>query len=139
MIFNIRAADSQKDSKTGICSVLVNETVSISNTANLLTALKIGVGTKVKLTDNLDISDRLVNGAMGNRLYMDNRRDNPLIGRIFVKFDDPKAGNSRKDGSLQVELKECVQSTAETKSFPYRLETKKEAVFFSHSIHNYYP
>ena len=94
---------------------MVNETVSLSNTANLLTALKIGVGTKVKLTDNLDISDRLVNGAMGDVLYMDIRRDNPLIGRIFVKFDDPKAGNSRKDGRLQVELKECVQTTAETK------------------------
>ena len=56
---------------------------------------------------------------MGKVLYMDIKRDNPLIGRIFVKFDDPKAGNSRKDIRLRGKLKECVPITAETKSFPY--------------------
>ena len=48
--------------KTGTCSVLVNETVSLSNTANLPGALKIGGGARVMLTNNLDISDRLING-----------------------------------------------------------------------------
>ena len=38
------------------------------------------------LTNNLDISDRLINGAMGKVLYKDVKRDNPLIGRIFVKL-----------------------------------------------------
>ena len=61
---------------------------------------------------------------MGKVLYMDIKRDNPLINWIFVKFDDPKAGNSRKDGRLQGELKECVTITAETKSFPYRYRNK---------------
>ena len=57
---------------------------------------------------------------MGKVFYMDVKRDNPLIGRIFVKFDDPKTGDSRKDGKLQGQLKDCVPITAETKSFPYR-------------------
>ena len=65
---------------------MVNETVSLSSTANLRTVLKIGVGARVMLTNNLDISDRLINGAMCKVLYKDVKRDNPLIGRIFVKL-----------------------------------------------------
>ena len=99
-IFNIRAVDSQTDSIIGTCSVLINETISLDNTPKLLTVLKIGVGARVMLTNNLDVSDRLINGAMDKVLYMDFKRDIPLIGRIFVKFDDPKAGNSRKDLKL---------------------------------------
>ena len=94
------ALNSQEDSKTGTCSVLVNETISLSNTANLPTALKTGVGAKDMLTNNLDIFDRSINGAMGKVLYMDIKRDTPLIGRIFMKFDDSNTVNSRKDGRL---------------------------------------
>ena len=107
------AVDSQEDSKTGKCSVLVNETVFLSNTANLPTALQTGVGAKDMLTNNIDIFDRSINGAMGKVLYMDIKRDNPLIGRIFVKFDDPKAVNFRKDGRFRGELKDYVPITAE--------------------------
>ena len=31
------------------------------------------------------MSDRLINWAMGNVLYMNIQRDNPLIGRIFCE------------------------------------------------------
>ena len=96
-IFNIRAADSQTDSIIGTCSILVSETVSLSNTPKLLTVLKIGVGVRVMLTNNLDVSDRLINEGMDKVLYMDFKRDNPLLDRIFLKSDDPKAGNSRED------------------------------------------
>ena len=96
-IFNIRAADSQTYSIIRTCIILVSETVSLSNTPKLLTLLKIGAGAKVMLTNDLDVSDRLINEAMNKVLYMDFKRDNPLLGRIFVKFDDPKAGNSGKD------------------------------------------
>lgn len=48
---------------------------------------------------------------------MDVKRKKPLIGIIFVKFDDPKVGNFRKNGRLLGELKHCVPVTAETKSF----------------------
>ena len=94
------------------------------HTANLPAMLKIGVGARVLLTDNFDVADRLMNGAMGTVLYLDVKRDDPLIGRIFVKFDDPKAGNTRKDGRLWGELKHCVAITAKTKSFPYHYRNK---------------
>ena len=45
--------------------------VSVSNTANLPTVLKTGVGARVMLTNNLDISDRLINQAICKVLYMD--------------------------------------------------------------------
>lgn len=44
----------------GACSVLVNETILLSNTAKHPTVLKIGVGARVLLTGNSDISDRLI-------------------------------------------------------------------------------
>ena len=43
----------------GACSVLVNETILLSNTAKHPTVLKIGVGATVLLTGN-SISDRLI-------------------------------------------------------------------------------
>ena len=61
---------------------------------------------------------------MGKILYMEIKKDNCFIVRIFVKFDDPKAGNYRKDGRLREKLKQCVSITAETKSFLYRYRNK---------------
>ena len=40
--------------------------------------------------------------------------------QIYVKFDDPKAGNSLKVRRLRVELKECVPVTAREKRFPLK-------------------
>ena len=42
-----------------------------------------------------------------------------LLGKIYVKFDDPKAGNDYKDRRLRGELKECVPISATSKSFPF--------------------
>lgn len=72
----------------------------LGSTVNLHAVLKIGVRARVMLTKNLDISDRLINLAMGKVLYVDVKRDNLLIGRNFMKFGDPKAGNFRKDRRL---------------------------------------
>ena len=94
--------------------------MSCSNTANLFSLIKTGVGGRLLLTDNHDISDRLINGAVGKVLYMDVNRNKPVISRIFVKFGDPSASNSRKDGMFWRELKHCDPVTAETKSFPHR-------------------
>ena len=40
--------------------------------------------------------------------------------QIYVKLDDPKAGNSLKDRRLRGELKECVPVTAREKRFPLK-------------------
>ena len=45
-----------------------------------------------------------MNGAMRKVLYMNVKRDKPLLSRIFVKFDDPSASNSRKDHRFWREL-----------------------------------
>ena len=69
------------------------------------------------LTDNISISDRLINGSIGTVTHLD-RRSKPLRTTIYVKFDDPKTGNSLKDKRLCGELKESVSITARAKRFP---------------------
>ena len=41
-------------------------------------------------------------------------------GKIYVQFDDHKAGNTKKDRRLPGDFKECVPITAETKPFGYK-------------------
>ena len=44
-------------------------------------------------------------------------RSKPLFSTIYVKFDDPKAGNSLKDRRPTGELKDYVPITARAKRF----------------------
>ena len=67
------------------------------------------------LADNINVFDRLINGPIVKVKHLDIRL-NSLCSTIYVKFDDPKAGNSMKDGRLRNELKGCVPITARTKS-----------------------
>ena len=59
------------------------------------------------LTDNISVSGRLINVSTGTVKHL-NRRIKPLCSTVYVKFDDPKAGNSLKDRRLCGELKVCV-------------------------------
>ena len=77
------------------------------------------------LTDNISVSHRLINGSIGTVKHLD-RRSKPLCSTIYVKFDDPKTGNSMKDRRLCGKLKECVPITARAKRFP--LKKGKSAV-----------
>lgn len=49
---------------------------------------------RVMLTNNIDIADRLINGQLGTVLRIDVNQNNKKPTIIYVKFDDPKAGNS---------------------------------------------
>ena len=71
------------------------------------------------LTDNISVSGRLINGSIGTVKHLD-RRSKPLCSTTYVKFDDPKAGNSMKDGRLRGELKECVPIIAKVNRFPLK-------------------
>ena len=71
------------------------------------------------LTDNISFSDRLISGSIGTVKHLD-RRSKPLCSTIYVKFDDPKAGNSMKGRRFRGELKECVPITARAKRFPLK-------------------
>ena len=115
----IQAQDSKKDIETNTCSISIPDNIDLSQTANLPAKLKLCVGTRVMLTDNISVSDRLINGSVGRVKHLD-RRSQPLCSTVYVKFDDPKAGNSLKDRRLRGELKECRPITAREKRFPLK-------------------
>ena len=115
----IKAQDGNKDIETNTCSISIPDNIGLSQTANLPAKLKLCVGARVMLTDNISVSDRLINGSIGKVKHWD-RRSKPLCSTIYVKFDDPKAGNSMKDRRLRGELKECVPITARAKRFPLK-------------------
>ena len=62
----------------------------LSVTGNLAYSLELKIGAKVMVTCNIDIEDRLINGQIGTVChFMSNHRQ---VLRIYVKFDDLKAG-----------------------------------------------
>ena len=113
----LKAQDGNKDIETNTCSISIPDNIGLSQTVNLSTKLKLCVGARVVLTDSINVSHRLINGSSGTVKHLD-RRTKPLCSTIYVKFGDPKAGNSWKDRMLHSELKECVPITAREKSFP---------------------
>ena len=115
----IKAQDKNKDIETSTCSISIPDNICLSQTANLPAKLKLCVGARVMLTDNVSVSDRLINGSLGTIKHLD-RRSKPLCSTIYVKFDDPKAGDSMRDRRLRGELKECVPITARAKRFPLK-------------------
>ena len=119
----IKAQDKNKDIETSTCSISIPDNICLSQTANLPAKLKLCVGARVMLADNISVSDRLINGSLGTIKHLD-RRSKPLCIIIYVKFDDPKAGSSLKDRRLRGELKECVPVTARAKEVSFT-ERKK--------------
>ena len=115
----VKAQDSNKDMETNTCSISLSDNIGPSQTANRPAKLKLGVVARVILTDNVSVSDRLMNGSIGTVKHLD-RRSNPLCSTIYVKFGDSKAGNSLKDRRLRGELKECVPIIARAKKFPFK-------------------
>ena len=71
------------------------------------------------LTKNMDVCDRLINGSIGTVVKIHRRAGstNPS-GVIFVKFDDPEAGNKTKSNRRQKELKDCVPIEVTSETFP---------------------
>ena len=47
----------------------------------------------VILTDNISVSDRLINSSIGKVKHLD-RRSKPLCSTIYMKFDPLKKGKS---------------------------------------------
>ena len=114
-----KSQDSKKDTEINTCSIAIPDNISLSQTSNLPAELKLCVGTRVMLTDNINMFDKLINGSVGTVKHLD-IRSNSLCSTIYVKFDDPKAENSMKDRRLRNESKECVPVTARTKKFPLK-------------------
>ena len=102
--------NSRKDRNTGILEIpTINADVPLNKTGNLPKLLKVCLGTRVMLTTNVDTADKLINGSCGQIKQMQVKYPNLLDQRtIYVKFDEPHAGNSKKNRNLPGELKECV-------------------------------
>ena len=54
-------------------------------------------------------------------------RSKPLFSIVYLKFDDPKVGNSLKDKRFHNEL-DCVQISARTERFPLKKQGKSNAI-----------
>ena len=61
----IKAQDKNKDIETSTCSISMPDNICLSQTANLPAKLKLCVGARVMLADNISVSDRLINGSLG--------------------------------------------------------------------------
>ena len=92
----IKTQDGNKDIETNTCSRSIPDNIDLSQTVNLHAILKLCVGARVMLTDNISVSGRLINSSIGTVKHL-GRRSKPLFSTIYVKLDDPKAGNSMKD------------------------------------------
>ena len=109
----IKAQDGNKDIETNTCSISIPDNIGLSQIASLPAKLKLCVGARVMLTDNVSVSDRLINGSLGTIKHLD-KRSKPLCSTIYVKFDDLKGGNSLKDRRLPLQI------TARSKKFPLK-------------------
>ena len=92
-------------------------------TGNLPKQLKVCLGARVMLINNVDTAHKLINGSCSQIKHMQGMYPNPLDhGTIYVKFDDPNAGNSKKNCSVPGELKECVPIRSTPKTFPWKFK-----------------
>ena len=91
-----KAQNSNKNIETNTCSISIPDNIGLSQTANLPAKLKLCVGARVMLTDNISISDRLIKGSIGTVTHLDKRLKS-LCSTIYMKFDDCKSGNSLKE------------------------------------------
>ena len=60
----IKAQDSNKNVETNTCSISIPANIGLAQTVNLPRTLKACVVARVILTDNVSISDRLMNGSI---------------------------------------------------------------------------
>jgi len=73
-----------------------------SYTGGLDLEVSIKEGARVMLTNNVDISDRLINGQLGTvaRILVNEMTQKPTI--VYIKFDDERAGNLVIDKSTDI-------------------------------------
>ena len=77
----VKAQDGNKDIETNTCSISIPDNIGLSQTANLPAELKLCVGVRVMLTDNISVSDRLITGSVGIVKHL-GRRSKPLCSTI---------------------------------------------------------
>lgn len=108
-VHTIYANDAKRDVKTNLHKITVSKDAPISDTGNLPYCLQLCESLRAMLTKNMDISDHLINGAIGTIVHIHRQQASTKpSGVIFVRFDDKKAGNNKKSDRRRHELKDCV-------------------------------
>ena len=85
-VYSIRAEDSGKDLETGTYRVSIPEHASLNQTGNLPTTLKLCIGARFMLTDNISVADRLINGSIGTVRYLNFNKNYPLLGENIYQI-----------------------------------------------------
>ncbi|XP_073723480.1 LOW QUALITY PROTEIN: uncharacterized protein [Misgurnus anguillicaudatus] len=100
-VISIRARDFVRNPKTGRMEPKVGMHTKVFNSC-LSTFVSLGVGARVMLKKNVDVSDGLVNGAFGTVVHIsesqkhDDDNDNDFPSAIHVVFDDPNVGKVQR-------------------------------------------
>ena len=124
-IFSFTSVDKAKDSESGLIKFNFSKCKQ-SETGNLRELLEVGVGARVMLTVNVDVSDGLVNGVCGTVVGFDND-SSANVKIIFVQFDNPCVGRRKRlsvfPGAVAIERKEVSFSVKYGKRvIGYRLQ-----------------
>ncbi|XP_065139046.1 uncharacterized protein [Paramisgurnus dabryanus] len=99
-VISIRARDFVRNPKTGRMEPKVGMHTKVFNSC-LSTFVSLGVGARVMLKKNVDVSDGLVNGAFGTVVHVSESQkhddhDNDFPSAIHVEFDDPNVGKVQR-------------------------------------------
>lgn len=97
---SIRAQDFVRNPKTGRIEKKVGFHSTVFNSC-LAKCVSLGVGARVMLKKNVDVSDGLVNGAFGTVVHIRSQKqeedyDDDFPSAIHVEFDDPNVGKIQR-------------------------------------------
>ncbi|MEO2221165.1 MAG: hypothetical protein ABGW55_06405, partial [Nitrosopumilus sp.] len=87
-------------------TVIANK--SQMSTGGLATTLKVGIESRVMITQNISVADRIVNGQVGKVVHVKVRNANSRPEKIYVKLDDEMAGLEARRTDVYAMENNCV-------------------------------
>ncbi|XP_067306866.1 uncharacterized protein [Pseudorasbora parva] len=134
---SIHAQDFVRNPKTGRTEPKVGFHTSVFNSC-LAKCVSLGVGARIMLKKNVDVSDGLVNGAFGTVVHIsisqkqyEDDVENDFPSAIHVEFDDPNVGKiqrskqqhrfSQNSTVIEVQEDQVTNDGGLRRQFPLRL------------------
>ena len=116
---------------------LLTDFGTISDT-QFVDILNLKIGARVMLIFNVDVSDLLCNGAMGNLVGVENFKDGSL-DKVIVKFDNSKAGKESRKNHPNYAKKYPEGTVIKKMEYEYMLSRKANTVIGSSAKLIQYP